>query len=288
MKEQMSDEFFEELSDELRAAYNPPPDTPRERLWLAVQARRAARPALTVVGGGERRRTVAWRRLAWALPIAATLIVGIAIGRFLPQSEAGGVPEESALTPGATPDAAPMAEAADVSAASEGGTDVAGPGAQAADVGPVTSPRIASAVRAADARTPAPTPGELAPQPGAEDEQGAGAIYRVAALETLGRAETLLSGVDTSARTGEAASLALWSEDMLSQARLLMDSPAAEDPAIRNLLEDLELVLAQLVRLGDGATSEGEIALIEGAVEQRQLLHRIRAVLPTGPITSGT
>ncbi len=37
--------------------------------------------------------------------------------------------------------------------------------------------------------------------------------------------------------------------DLLTRTRLLIDSPAANDPAMRNLLEDLELVLAQVVRL---------------------------------------
>ena len=37
--------------------------------------------------------------------------------------------------------------------------------------------------------------------------------------------------------------------DLLTRTRLLMDSPAANDPAMRDLLEDLELVLMQVVRL---------------------------------------
>ncbi len=75
---------------------------------------------------------------------------------------------------------------------------------------------------------------------------------------------------------------------MLTETRLLLDSPAGADPAIRALLEDLELVLAQLVRIGEGSTPQGDLALIEGAVRERQLLHRIRAILPPGRITSGT
>jgi len=317
----MADDFLDELGDEMKAAYHPPPDAPRAELWRAVQARRALRAVYhppprtpredlwTAVRARRnvarpaalpREATVPARRwLGWALPIAATLLVGISIGRFVPFADAGDpAPEfqnaqpdppadrgEGPRAPAGAPD-----EGVGASGAGEGEAPPAGEAARAAPgppaVGGFAAVREgpASGLAAAGAR-------EASTRLAASPRTAEGALYRVAALETLGGAEALLGAVggrEGGALPAEAAAIADWSEDMLSETRLLMDSPAGDDPAIGALLEDLELVLAQLVRLGEGATAEGDLALIEGAVRERQLLHRIRAVLPAGPITSGT
>jgi hypothetical protein len=62
--------------------------------------------------------------------------------------------------------------------------------------------------------------------------------------------------------------------DLLTTTRLLLDSPAADTPSMRNLLEDLELVLAQVVRLRD-APSRTELDLIHQALDQREVLPRL-------------
>jgi hypothetical protein len=41
----MSEDFLDELGEEFRAGYNPPPATPREAIWGALQARRSLRAA---------------------------------------------------------------------------------------------------------------------------------------------------------------------------------------------------------------------------------------------------
>jgi hypothetical protein len=41
----------------------------------------------------------------------------------------------------------------------------------------------------------------------------------------------------------------VWARDLLTTTRLLLDSPAGADPARRELLETLELVLVQIARL---------------------------------------
>jgi len=52
------------------------------------------------------------------------------------------------------------------------------------------------------------------------------------------------------------AQLGAWARQLLSNTRLLLDSPVANDPQRRPLLEDLELVLVQIVQLSPGSTSQ--------------------------------
>ena len=62
--------------------------------------------------------------------------------------------------------------------------------------------------------------------------------------------------------------------------RLLMDSPAAQDPKLRSLLEDLELVLVQVARLRGGKSRE-DLDLIHQAVEQGDVLSRLNTAVTT-------
>ena len=65
--------------------------------------------------------------------------------------------------------------------------------------------------------------------------------------------------------------------ELLSTTRLLLDS-GVEDPRFRDLLEDLELVLAQVVRLRD-ASPAMDAALIAQALDQREVLPRLTSYL---------
>lgn len=66
--------------------------------------------------------------------------------------------------------------------------------------------------------------------------------------------------------------------DLLATTRLLMDSPQRIDPAIRDLLDDLELVLAQIVRLPDQPGAR-EVYFIDQALDQRDVIPRLRFLL---------
>lgn len=85
-----ADERFERLLREAAQDYHRPPATPREEMWQAIAARRAAR----------QRRTAAWRPvLRWGVGIAAVLALGIGIGRMTaPPLRTG--PTRVAVTPG--------------------------------------------------------------------------------------------------------------------------------------------------------------------------------------------
>jgi hypothetical protein len=102
--------------------------------------------------------------------------------------------------------------------------------------------------------------------------------YRQTTTEYLGQTVALLTSLPAAARDGQAdARFVTQASDLLTTTRLLLDSPAAaSDPRLRSLLEDLELVLAQLARLPSehGGT---ELNLITEALEQRDVVPRVRA-----------
>ena len=77
--------------------------------------------------------------------------------------------------------------------------------------------------------------------------------------------------------------LSVWARDILSNTRLLLDSPAADDPARRRLLQDLELVLVQMVQRSPEAGAGDERAQINRSMERTQVLTRLRSALPAGP-----
>ena len=102
--------------------------------------------------------------------------------------------------------------------------------------------------------------------------------YRQATTEYLGQTVALLTALPAAARDGQPdARFTTQASDLLTTTRLLLDSPAAaSDPRLKSLLEDLELVLAQLSRLPSehGGT---ELNLITEALEQRDVVPRVRA-----------
>jgi hypothetical protein len=111
-------------------------------------------------------------------------------------------------------------------------------------------------------------------------------LYRLAAVQTLSQAEALLTAYrasDGSTRdSATARQLGGWARDVLGSTRLLIDSPAGADPEIRVLLDDIELVLVQIVRLSGTPLDSTDRTLIDNALRDRDLLPRIRTAVPAG------
>jgi hypothetical protein len=117
-------------------------------------------------------------------------------------------------------------------------------------------------------------------------------LYRLAAVQTLGQAEALLTAYRASAGSPRDSiatrTLGGWAREVLGSTRLLIDSPAGSDPRIRVLLDDIELVLVQIVRLSGAPLDSTDRALIDNALRDRDLLPRIRTVVPAGAADAGT
>jgi hypothetical protein len=224
----MLDERFEDQLRESAKEYNAPPETPREVMWAAIQARRAEK-----TGGRADRRTgeqideggqsvrpsirPSLRFLRWPAGIAALLAIGIGLGRLS---------------------------------------------------APRTTPNEALVVAT-----------EAAPRP-------AGVAYQVATAEHLGQAETFLTLFRTSVRRGGNEQLAsATARQLLATNRLLLDSPAASDNRTRLLLQDLELVLAQISQLSPRPSSS-DLELITDDLKDSGVMSRLRTAVPAG--TSAT
>lgn len=203
------DDRFPEVLRQAARDYNSPPELTRadlDEMWSAVEA--------TAFGAGVAPRnptdiaTRRWFSVRSVLPIAAVLLIGVAIGRFTARGQPAQTPIGTRL---ATMDSLSLAEP-----------------------------------------------------------------YQSTTSRYLGQTAALLATLPAEARAGQANDLLLSrAHDLLLTTRLLMDSPAAADPRIRTLLDDLELVLAQIVRL---QTDDGrsELELIRQALEQRDVIPRLR------------
>ena len=109
--------------------------------------------------------------------------------------------------------------------------------------------------------------------------------YEVATVQHLTAAEALLTSFRGQSSEGDKA-LQRWARDLLANTRLLMDSPAGEDAVRRQLLGDLEYVLARIVQLDPNAPAEDR-AMVDRAINREQVLTRIRSSIPAG-FPSGT
>ncbi len=283
MKEEDMDRYIRDLA---RRSYNPPPEPPRDELWARIQAaRQATAPSADAPGAASaaspdvidiRSRAATFRRWTYRiLPIAALLLVAFGLGRLsllYERSHQGAVATTPTSTPATSHAPALATGPAAAEPAGQNPPNVAAPATQPADGSvelPVNRSRLALA-------TPA--------RPGAAARSRT--LYRLVAAQTLGQAEMLLTSFRAETRAGGTLDpqVITWAGDVLSSTRLLLDSPAGRDPKLRPLLEDLELVLAQIVQLRDApaGAAGGDTDLIDHALQQRDIMPRLRTVVPAG------
>jgi hypothetical protein len=111
----------------------------------------------------------------------------------------------------------------------------------------------------------------------ATDSTGVPEPYQATTSRYLGQTAALLVGLPSDGSRADGANIGR-AKDLLSTTRMLLDSPAASDPRLRALLEDLELVLAQVVRLQADRRGD-ELDFIRQALEQRDVLPRLRTAV---------
>jgi len=214
----MTDDRFDELMRDAAQTFHRPPEAPLDDMWQVVERTAWNAEAAPRAARAPRVARYSWRSPGWA--IAATLVVGIGIGRA------------SSMFTRTT--AAPAVE-----------TPTA--------MNTVASTRADSSVA----------------QP-----------YEAETSKYLGQTAALLIALPSEMRAGRADDqFVARAGELLTRTRLLIDSPAANDPAMRSLLDDLELVLAQVVRLQNNQSSRTELDLINRALEQRDVIPRLRTAV---------
>lgn len=209
-----SRDWLDDLLQDAARTYNPPPDQrdmPLDGMWSEIDDQ--------VFGKGRRSP----HYMYW-LGMAATLVIGVGIGRFGFTAPRPPVGSPTTPSPSAVVAQADTASLVDSSPSSNLPFD------------PVTS-------------------------------------------RYLGQATALLIALPSEASSQRPDRPFLKrANELLLTTRLLLDSQAAQDPSFRNLLEDLELVLVQVVQLDEDRdhTRQTELDLIQQALDQRDVIPRLR------------
>ena len=112
----------------------------------------------------------------------------------------------------------------------------------------------------------------------------ASVAYQVAATQYLSRTEAFLTSFRADAnRSVNTGRLARQARDLLTTTQLMLDSPAADNPRLRSLLEDLELVLMQISLLNPVRDGHDRDLITQG-MNQTNVLPKLRSAIPAGPV----
>ena len=280
----MTEDKFEDFLKQAAPQYNvPPARTPRDEMWSAIQAQRASGPRVVYGGGSplrDSRRSFGSKIWLGAAAAAALfLATGVGIGRWSASRDTSSsmatvnpstvAPSISTEDPGASTGSGNVAVVAPIQAT--GTRSVASaPGAGNRSVGASqVEPREGNGTRVA--------------LRGPSTNSGSSSAYQLTAVRHLSEAEALLTSFRTRSNTDQQmdAQLGTWARQLLSNTRLLLDSPVANDPQRRPLLEDLELVLVQIVQLSPGSTPQDR-ELIEKTLQHDHVMTRLRTAIPAG------
>jgi hypothetical protein len=276
----MTEDNFEKFLKQTAQGYNAPPArVPREEMWSAIQAKRAG--PQVVYGGGLASSGAPAKRFGtrvWLGAAAAAMLLvasGVGIGRW---TAAPARPAQSSL---------PVSRVVVTPADSQ--APVTGALPTESNRVPVAPPVGTGSNRLAT--TGSRTPPKSSVNHGAESDVAIGtsappstsSAYQLTTVRHLSEAEALLTSfrARTTADQQMDAQLGAWARQLLSNTRLLLDSPIANDPQRRPLLQDLELVLVQIVQLSPG-TAPQDRELIEKTLQQEHVLTRLRTAIPAG------
>jgi hypothetical protein len=256
----MIDDPYDKMLDATAADYNRPGAVPREEMWAKIQAARAAAAAPRSIAPAHTRRL-------WVLPgvgIAALLILsaGILIGRRIGTTDSTHV--------AAAPRQGALIDSARRSPSAPQGIDTAAPAQR--NVATTTGSRSSNPNAARDTALPRPT---------AEAEADAVA-YRLVVLQHLAGTEAAITAFRSAARRGEVdPQVAEWSRELLGTTRMLRSSSLANDPIMRRLLTDLDLILNQIAVYSERGTARAEeLDLIEESISQRGIISKLRTTIP--------
>lgn len=294
----------EHITRVARETYNAPPPTPRDEMWSEIEARldaaEGARPDRDVLPLTPRRSAEPSRSrsLPWWLGIAAALVIGLGIGRFGLDRGAPNGPDRATPSLAEAPAPAPPIE---IDTAAGGDSAPAPERLEPAPTLPSEAQEPARERTLARAVPPARERADSADSGGKPEDRvtpsgdvpGAPTLdaavggttdrslpYQVATRQHLGRSESFLTSIRAELDEGGAdPQVGPWARSLLVRTRLLLGSPAASDAETRRLLEDLELMLAQIAIAAE-ARDRGETretGILDRGLEEGNLLYRLRS-----------
>ncbi len=253
----MNDDQLEEVLADAARDYNAPGEVPRDAMWARIADARRQRTAIAA--------PIPSRRV-WFWPsagIAAALLIGtgIVIGRRMERSTA----PRTAVA--ASRDTTTRRDSSLPTVARRETT---------------TTPKDSTIVAVHD-----PVPNNPGPDKQGPDKTLA---YQLVVLQHLAGTEAMITSFRAAARNGETdAHVGKWARDLLGTTRLLEASPAADDPVMKRLLEDLELVIVQIVQYANRGTNDPEeLDLIEQSIKKRGVIAKLRSTLPARDGLAGT
>jgi len=266
----MNDDQMDELLIQGARDYNAPNAVPREEMWARIaESRRAPAVATPPV---HTRSITTWTWVRVAVAAAVVLAVGIGIGRRLERRPPAG----AATTPIVAVQPVVVSPARDSA------------GAGAATKTDTIVPKLREETRNTDRRVrelAAGTP--AAPRRDATDPSLA---YQLVVLRHIAGSEAMITAFRASARRGEVdAQIASWARELLGTTRLLEASPVTQDPTMKRLLEDLDLVIVQIAQyVTRGTVNTEELDLIEESITKRGVITKLRSTLPVRNAPAGT
>jgi len=269
----MNDDRIDELLARGARDYNEPGPIPRDAMWARIQAERAARP----VAGAPSRLRPMWIWPSMAAAAAVILAAGVIIGRRLERTAA---PVQS-VAARAKPEPAPSD--------SQSARAAAGPAAATTDQDSLIQ-QLRAETRNTGRRARDLAAATHAPARDAQQAPEPSLAYHLVVLQHLAGSEAMITAFRTAARRGEMdAQLASWSRELLATTRLLEASSATQDPTMKRLLEDLDLVIAQIVQYAThGTNNSEELDLIEQSITTRGVIAKLRGTASARTSAAGT
>lgn len=285
------EEKMDEMIRNAVSDYNRPPATPVDEMWSAIQAaQQSAGPRLQVVAGGaaagrDELRHGARRfssSYAWMGMAAAALFLvasGVGIGRWTNRSASDSPNNERRIA--ANPAPVPSNNSDEIGPSAPATIEPSHSGEVAAPAASRSREDIRKNPIIVGQRTVRPVgPTKFASANGAYPQSAA--VYQVATARNLADAEALLTSFSIGSRDPQMdAQFADWAKGLLSNTRLLLDSPAGDDPHRAKLLQDLEQVLAQIAQLSPNARAQDR-ELIQGSIVDGHVMTRLRTAIPAG------
>jgi len=266
----MKEEQLNEMIRRRLAASRKPPEPPLDEMWANIERR--------AFGSAPRRVMPAqWSRIATpALAAAAAMLIGVGFGWYI--APRGSVVTRFVTTPAAQSVATNQPAATTPANDSLKAQDQARTTSVAGSQSPRSQSHSQTALAPREQSGPDMTTARLASR---FDDAGGSDMSRY-----LVRTAALLASLPSD-RTTTAASdstIATRAGELLTQTHLLLDSKAGSDPTLHKLLEDLELVLAQVARLRV-QRSGSDLQLIHQALTVRDVLPRVHDAAVEASIT---